>query len=132
MGDTYHPYYAWEEYHAGMWSELPEDEDGPMSEFTLPVMQDAEVWGRFMRQVVHEWPVSSEHHLDNPLENEIAWIGQAATCLAVGAPEYITRRLWWRLTDAEQDAANEQARQAIEEWRTAHGGRQTCLSTDWV
>jgi len=47
-------------------------------------------------------------------------VGHAATALAIGCPELITRMAWGRLTQEQQDAANAKAQQAINLWEIRH------------
>ena len=88
---------------------------------------NAELYGSFMRRVANEWPISCEHNLTDEAMNRKAWIGHAATALAIGCPEHITRQAWGRLTDQQRDAANEQAQNAINEWVARHTNKDRGL-----
>jgi hypothetical protein len=74
-----------------------------------------------MQRVIREWPKACEHNLTAVAMNRQAWIGHAATAMALdGCPETITRQAWGRLTQEQQDAANEQAQKAIDQWINWH------------
>lgn len=61
---------------------------------------------------------SDEHHLTDVGSNRKAWLGHAAACLAIQAPEDITRQAWGYLSQKQQDDANLQAEMTIKVWET--------------
>ena len=69
-----------------------------------------------MNRVVSEWNISCENALTDYSINRKAWIGHAATALALGCPEDITRQAWRFLTDEQQLLANKEADGAIKSW----------------
>lgn len=122
-GRIYHHYEKWEEYHRGMWKLIPLSEEPAMLKVAIGFTGDAEKYGTAMFRAVNEWPISCEQNLTNPSMNHRAWIGHAACCIAIGAPEYLVRRAWSFLTEEQQTAANKKADEAIAEWhrrRAAH------------
>jgi len=70
--------------------------------------------------VIEQWPITCEHNLTDLNQNRKAWIGHAATCLAIGAPEDITRKAWHALNLEQQEAANLKAKEAIQLWEERH------------
>lgn len=111
---VYHPFTAWEEVKAGMWSEV-DDRKAHLSR-AVAFTGNHEQYGRYMRRVIREWPISCENALTDPALNKKAWVGHAATALAIECPEDITREAWGMLTDEQRFLANQEADRAIREW----------------
>jgi len=114
MERVYHPYWDWEEIEHNMWGDV-EDRKACLKK-AIAFTSDHKKYGRFMNRVVKEWPVSCENALTDSSINKKAWVGHAATALAIGCPEDITREAWGHLTDEQQLLANEEARKAIQAW----------------
>jgi hypothetical protein len=97
---------------------------------------NAVLYGSYMQRTIREWPISCAHNLSDTAINRQAWVGHAATCIALGCPEHITRRAWWHLTQLQQDEANAQADQAIADWEYSRlngidpNQLELCLSVD--
>jgi hypothetical protein len=111
---VYHPYYNWEEVKYNMWGDV--DDTAAYLQKAIEFTGDHKLYGSFMRRVANEWPISCENALTDLSLNRKAWIGHAATALAIGCPEDITRKAWGYLSDEQQFLANEEARRTIEEW----------------
>lgn len=120
----YHPYTLWEDYHAGMWRKLAASEELDLLRKAIGFTGDAKLYGSFMRMVTEEWPRSCEHNLSDTSMNRRAWLGHAACCMAIGAPEYITRRAWWMLAQEQRDAADAEAEHWIKQWELAQHSEQ--------
>jgi hypothetical protein len=73
-----------------------------------------------LQGVVTEWKHSCEHYLTNNAMNRIAWLGQAATCYALGIPATY-RGGFYLLTERQQKAANKAALDALNQWLKANG-----------
>lgn len=116
MKRIYHPYTKWEEYHAGMWRDLPHEEEEDFLKKAIKFTGNAELYGNWMLKVVEQWKYSCEQNLSDTSINRQAWVGHAACCLAIGCPEHITRRAWHCLSQEQQDEANKKADEAIERW----------------
>lgn len=116
----WHPYTSWEDYIAGMWRSVSGKDRLRLLRRAVAFTGDAELYGSYMRRVIIEWPTACEHHLTDPNINRKAWIGHAATCMAIGCPEDITRSAWGYLSQQQQDEANDQAARAIAAWERAH------------
>lgn len=113
---VFHPYTMWEDAQHGMWRNISGDERKLYLEQAASFMKDPVSFLAAMTTVIHEWPYACESNLTTRSINRQAWIGHAATVLAVGAPEDVTRQAWWTLTPSEQDAGNAAADAAIAEW----------------
>lgn len=120
MKRIWHPYHRWEDYLAGVWRKLPSGEEPAMLAKAIEFTGNHELYGSYMRMVAEEWPVSCEHNLTETSMNRGAWIGHAAAYMAIGTPEYITRRAWWMLTQEQRDLADKEAEDAIREWEIRH------------
>lgn len=116
MKRIWHPYHLWEDWRAGMWRRVLPDEEERFVEAAVQFTGDAMLYGSFMLRVTREWPFSCEHNLTERAMNRRAWVGHAAACIAIGCPEYLTRRAWWMLTQEQRDAADAQATEAIRSW----------------
>lgn len=116
MKRVYHPYNLWEDYIFGMWRKAPSFMESHLLEAAINFTSDAELYGKYMIRAINEWPNGCEHNLSCAGMNRQAWIGHAATCIALGCPEYITRSAWHQLTQNQQDEANGKADIAIKIW----------------
>jgi hypothetical protein len=74
-------------------------------------------------------PVMSMQFLTNHTINRNAWLGRAASYVAVGSVETEVRVSWWKLSRAEQDRANAVASKFIlakvNEWKKENCRRQS-------
>jgi hypothetical protein len=120
MKRIWHPYTLWEDWRAGMWRRVNQQEEDGFVERAILFTGNAKLYGSFMFRVVREWPFSCEHNLTEVAMNRRAWVGHAAACMAIDCPEYLTRRAWWMLTQEQRDAADYQATLAIREWIARH------------
>jgi hypothetical protein len=129
MDRVYFSYDKWEDWHYGMWRNVYGLERNRLLGKAVEFTGNACKYGSFMLKVIREWPYSCLHNLSNVSMNRQAWIGHAACCLAINCPEDITRLAWHKLTQQQQDEANEQANKAIEQWEAQYyKGIQLCLS----
>lgn len=122
MNRIYHTWEKWECYPAGFY------EDKPPAGMT--VQEATRAYARFLRdtpafeaalaRVITEWKFSCEHYLSNVNMNRIAWLGQAAACIALGLPSAF-RSGFHLLTPEEQKTANETALAALNFWLEARG-----------
>jgi len=126
MPRVFRHYTEWEAYGAGMWSTVPNREDSVAASVDL-LAAPADLEGAMFR-VLDEWPISSLVNLSDRQGNRRAWMGQAACCLAVGAPEDVTREAWGILDDLQRRAANEAADTVIATWDS---GGLSCQRDIW-
>lgn len=111
---VYRRYQEWEEIKFNMWGSV-ENKKTALQE-AIVFTSDHVLYGRYMRKVIKEMPVSCENALTDYSINRKAWIGHAAVALALNCPEDITREAWKNLTYEQQLLANEEASRAIREW----------------
>ena len=111
---VYHRWDDWEEVEHNMWGEV--DDRQTMLQQAVEFTGKAGLYGSFMRRVILEWPISCENALTDPSLNRKAWIGHAASALALGCPEDITRKAWSFLDDEQRTLANREANRAIQTW----------------
>lgn len=121
MKQIYHHYSKWEDYNAGMWRKCSKLDEGKYLDDAIRFTGNAELYGEWMLKVIDQWPVACEHNLSDVDQNRKAWIGHAATCLAIGCPESITRMAWGYLSKEQQDSANAVADIAIRKWERGNG-----------
>lgn len=120
MIKIWHPYTSWEDWKSGMWATVSGAKRTRLLRQAIDFTGNAKLYGSYMRRVIVEWPTACEHHLTDLNINRKAWIGHAATCLAIQCPEDITRAAWGYLTEEQRDAANLEAELAIQAWETSH------------
>jgi len=114
-----------------MWRKVSKSEELEFLPKAIEFTGDHVLYGSFMRRVIVEWPIGCEQNLTDLMINRKAWVGHAATCLAIRCPEYITRAAWGHLTDEQRSLANRQAQNAIDEWEARYVRNltsQICLS----
>ena len=88
------------------------------------LMVDTNKFERAMVRAIDEWPRSSEHNLSASTVNRLAWIGHAASYLATGSPEELTRIAWHLLSEPKQAAANEAASRTVLKWEARFLAKQ--------
>lgn len=115
-GRRFFHYTEMEEYKFGMWVEIPTSEREWHIDNAADVMRDIELFYNNCMRVLEEWPNSSTHAISTPSMNLKAWVGHASMCLSYGTPEQHTRAGWRKLTEQEQEAANNAAQRAIDTW----------------
>ncbi len=78
-------------------------------------------------RVTTEWKHSCEHYLTNSSMNRIAWLGQAALCIAKGIPSDF-RGGYGLLTEDQQLLADEAALRALNKWMLMNGREEVLMS----
>jgi copper oxidase (laccase) domain-containing protein len=114
MQQIYHPYYNWECFKNGMYSE-----SGNIDQAILVLSNDA-LFDTILSEVIMKWVVSAENHLTNNLINRQAWCGQVACCYKFGVGEIVTRKAWARLKNIERYKANKIATKHIKNYERTH------------
>ncbi len=110
-----------------MWRTIHGQEKKDMIGRAVEFTGDAVLYGSFMRRIIVEWPLACEHNLTERSMNRLAWIGHAASCLAIQCPESITREAWGMLTDRQRVEADNQADAALQCWIKTHEGKDSRL-----
>lgn len=110
------PYTDWEDWRAGMYRDVPREEEQRLAAAAASLLADPHRLASAMREVTTEWKHASEANLHEPPNNR-AWLGQAACAFAENVPEHLTRAAWGMITDAERLQANRIADRVIDEWK---------------
>lgn len=117
---VYYHYEELEEFHAGMWRIIRGERRKDFIRLAADLMRAPLAFKDAMLRAVREWPKSCEFNFTSDSVNRIAWLGHAGCCLGVGSPEEATRCGWHTLNQAEQDAANAVAAEALSTWEASY------------
>lgn len=122
MQRIYHTWDKWECYPAGFYESKP---PGNMTkdeaeQLYASFLRDDVSFRRALSRVISEWPRSCEHYLSNENMNRIAWLGQAAMCVAHGVPACY-RGGYNLLSEDEKKRADETALEYLNKWLTERG-----------
>lgn len=122
MKRIFHTWEKWECYPAGFYESRPERAlTAEQCEFIYAeLLRDIPAFDAALERVIAEWPRSCEHYLSNENMNRIAWLGQAALCIAKGIPACY-RGGFNHMSEDEQRAANNAALRALNKWLVAQG-----------
>lgn len=115
MKRVFIPYYQWECYNNGMWSNNNTDLDQAIK-FTSDHIE----YGNYMRIVVVEWPNTMLNFLTNSSTNHRAHIGHCACAYAHGLSEKTVRTAWKLLTESQRKLANIEADRAYLMWKAKY------------
>ena len=115
---VWHPYQSWEEVQFNMWGTVKDRK--LFTEKCVEFTGNYKLYGSYMFRVIKEWPVSCENALTDYFMNRKAWIGHAASALAMNCPESITRQAWKELSNEQQYLANKEASRAIQSWENMY------------
>jgi len=130
MKRIYHTWDKWECYPAGFYEDHPPAgmtaADATRAYATF--LRDLPRFRAALTRVLAEWPNSCEHYLSNVNMNRIAWLGQASMCIVTRVPAMF-RTGYHALTDAEKQAADRAALDALNLWLTARGEEPLTLET---
>lgn len=120
----YHTWEKWECYPAGFHENhgpFPGWDDDALRDIYATFLRNDNLFRAALERVLAEWPISCEHNLTNRNTNRIAWLGQAAVCIAFRVPQAY-RGGFYLLTHEEQERANDTALEYLNRWLVAHGG----------
>jgi len=120
-GRVFHTFDKWECHKAGFYATTKDGMNKAQCEEAMrELLADIPRFQAALRGVITEWKHSCEHYLTNNAMNRIAWLGQAATCYALGIPATY-RGGFYMLTERQQKAANKAALDALNQWLKANG-----------
>lgn len=120
-GRLFRTYDKWECHKAGFYATTKDGMSKAECESAMrDLLSDVPRFKKALAGVISEWPNSCEHYLTNSAMNRVAWLGQAATCYALGIPA-VYRGGFYLLTEKQQQAANKAALQALNKWLKANG-----------
>lgn len=130
MKRIYHTWDKWECYPAGFYEDRAPDGMTPHEAVRAyrDFLRDTPRFAAALDRVIVEWPNSCEHYLTNENMNRIAWLGQAAMCIATRVPSCF-RGGFNLLTPAEQQEANATALVALNRWLAARGEPALTMDT---
>jgi ParB-like chromosome segregation protein Spo0J len=112
----FHTYEKWECYAAGFYATtMPGMRKDECEREYRDFLADIPRFKAALQGVLSEWKHSCEHYLTNSAMNRIAWLGQAAMCYATSIPA-VYRSGFFLLTPLEQEAANQAALEALNQW----------------
>jgi len=120
-GRLLHTWDAWECYPAGFYSDKPPAgmDAATCEESYRAFLADIPRFDAALQRVLAEWVNSCEHYLTNEKMNRIAWLGQAAMCLATGVPARFCGG-YNLLTDEQKQTADEKALEYLNKWLIDH------------
>lgn len=128
-GRVFHTYDKWECHKAGFYATTKDGTSKAECEEAMrDLLADLPRFKKALGGVIAEWPHSCEHYLTNVAMNRIAWLGQAATCYALGIPA-VYRGGFYLLTADQREAANKAALQALNKWLKANGRKPVDMDT---
>ena len=120
----FHTFEKWECYKAGFYNTHKDGmtQEECEAEYCRFLSNDVE-FRNALKRVITEWKFSCEHYLTNVSMNRIAWLGQAALCIATGIPSTF-RSGYNLLTPQQQDIANHTALNYLNSWLRANGRKE--------
>ena len=117
MERYWHPIEAWECVAAGLYAER--DPAGRHAEVVraqyAEFLADDTRFAEALTRVRSEWPRSCEQFLSHDGINRIAWLGQAAMCIATGVPARY-RGGFYLLSKEQRERANATAASCLRQW----------------
>jgi ParB-like chromosome segregation protein Spo0J len=118
---VFHTHDKWECVKAGFYSSTVEGKTKEQYQHEYAAfLSDSEQFSEALVRVFEQWPNSCEHYLTNVAMNRIAWLGQAAMCVARGIPSQFCSG-FNLLTIEQQEQANETALTALNSWLNNRG-----------
>lgn len=118
---VFHTHDKWECVKAGFYSSTVEGKTKEQCQHEYAAfLSDSEQFSEALVRVFEQWPNSCEHYLTNVAMNRIAWLGQAAMCIARGIPSHFCSG-FNLLTIEQQEQANEVALTALNGWLNRRG-----------
>lgn len=129
MKRIYHTWDKWECYPAGFYEPRPPQKGMTSDECKLMYAQflrDKDRFSAALDRVIMEWPNSCEHYLTNERMNRIAWLGQAAMCVATRVSKFFYGG-YFLLSEEEQRQADLTALASLNKWLLARGHKELTI-----
>lgn len=124
----FHTYDKWECHKAGFYESKKQGmTDEECENEYVRVLGDTALFASILEKVISEWKFSCEHYLTNRSMNRIAWLGQAAVCYHSGVPSKYSGA-WFKLTEQQQNEANEVALKYLNIWLDRNGIKEVELN----
>jgi hypothetical protein len=112
----YHHYTKWEDWKNGMYKLECNNKDELIVK-CISLLTSYDALYQAMDYVATNWTNAADQNMSDPSKNHQSWLGQAACCFEIGAPEWVTRLAWGSLTQEERSIANSVADKVYYEWR---------------
>lgn len=127
-GRIFRTYQEWECHKAGFYKLTPPPgySASQCREMYRDFLADLPRFENALKRVTEEWQASCEHYLTNSAMNRIAWLGQAAMCIATGVPSEF-RSGYSMLTEDQQNTADALALVYLNKWLEDHGRPPTTI-----
>ena len=103
MEQVFYPWDLWEDHKHGFYNNVSGLNKKKLEEKVLEVFSNESMTLMFMSSVLDNWKFSCEHNFTNPSINKIAYLGQAACCLAYGVPSTVTMSYWRNVPEEYRD-----------------------------
>lgn len=119
MKRIYHNYKLWEDANNGMYdtsTKMTEKETERLTQLAIKLLSDPERFYQTAKDMVDDWPISTEQNMTIASRNHESWIGQASCSYAHKIPERITKFAWRMMKMSAQMEANMVAQRVIDEW----------------
>lgn len=124
---VFHTYDKWECHKAGFYESAKPGVKKEAGEIAYAeFLGDDDKFRAALERVIAEWANSCEHYLTNVAMNRIAWLGQAAACIAEGLPQAYCGG-FNLLDDGAQDRANRTALEYLNRWLADRGSGEVEL-----
>jgi len=131
MIQIYHPYWLWEDYKNGMYSNSTENSE-ELIFLAKTLLSDPIEFHNILQEVFKNWPISTIVNMTNLSCNRRAWTGQAACCYKYRTPETLTRVAWKYMTEEQRIAANKIADRCIIEYENIlKTGKQNAITKEY-
>lgn len=124
----FHTYDKWECHKAGFYASTKKDWTHEQCEKEyVRILTNSELFANILDKIIVQWKNSCEHYLSNKSMNRIAWMGQAAVCYESGVPSRYSSA-WSKLTDEQQQEANQVALIYLNKWLILNGRNEIDLN----
>lgn len=116
MKRAYYPFWEWEDYQNGMYSDNLKSHSNTEINLAVALLSDPVEFERIALELTQAWPICTRQNLTNTSCNRKAWIGQAAVNYKHDIQESTTRLAWKMLTADQRNNANNVANKIIEDY----------------
>lgn len=124
---VFHTFDKWECHAAGFYKSTCSGKAKPECESEFAAfLADSKRFKEALLRLPNEWKHSCDHYLTNKAMNRIAWIGQAAVCLATGIPSVFCGG-FNLLTDDQREEADDIAFQFLNDWLRSTGRAEVTI-----
>ena len=115
----YHHFTKWEDYKEGFYNSTCENIQEHIDK-SIKLLSNKKEFEKNANILIEKWFYSCEHNLTDPSLNKIAYIGQAACCIANNTPAFVTRLAWSYIDEDKQIIANRVAKKILKKWQYSH------------